>query len=427
MKNVAVIGAGAMGLAAAYQLLKAGHRVEIFEAEDRPGGQAAHFDFDGLSLERFYHFICTADRPLIDLLQELGIGDRLHWRTTTMGFFYAGRTYDWGNPIALLKFPHLDLISKFRYGMQVFTSTHRSDWSRLDHVTAMEWTKKWCGERAWKVVWEKLFTLKFYEYADDISAAWLWTRIKRVGTSRSSLMQEKLGYLHGGSETLVQALVSKIAALGGRIHCSTPAREVLVEDGAVRGLRVGDLERPFDEIISTVPLVLVPRLIPRLPNPVLQQYQSLKSIGVICVVHKLRRPVTHHFWININDDRVEVPGLIAFSNLRPFGDDHIVYLPYYLPVTHPKFSADDAFFVNETMSFLKLLEPRLLDSDRIATKVARLRHAQPICPPRYLDSVPPIHGVVRGLQIADTSSYYPEDRGISESVRVAAEMATRIT
>ena len=32
----------------------------------------------------------------------------------------------------------------------------------------------------------------------------------------------------------------------------------------------------------------------------------------------------------------------------------------------------------------------------------------------------------RGLQIADTSSYYPEDRGISEGVRVAREMAARV-
>ncbi len=37
-----------------------------------------------------------------------------------------------------------------------------------------------------------------------------------------------------------------------------------------------------------------------------------------------------------------------------------------------------------------------------------------------------IESEIRGLQIADTSSYYPEDRGISEGVRVAREMAARI-
>jgi hypothetical protein len=40
--------------------------------------------------------------------------------------------------------------------------------------------------------------------------------------------------------------------------------------------------------------------------------------------------------------------------------------------------------------------------------------------------MPPIQSSIAGLQIADTSSYYPEDRGIAESVRVAREMANRV-
>ena len=72
MANVAVIGAGAMGLATAYFLLKAGHEVTVFEADGQPGGMAAHFDFDGLSIEQFYHFVCKADQPLFDLMDELG-------------------------------------------------------------------------------------------------------------------------------------------------------------------------------------------------------------------------------------------------------------------------------------------------------------------------------------------------------------------
>ena len=39
-------------------------------------------------------------------------------------------------------------------------------------------------------LWAPLFALKFFEYADNISAAWIWTRIKRVGTSRRSMFQE---------------------------------------------------------------------------------------------------------------------------------------------------------------------------------------------------------------------------------------------
>jgi hypothetical protein len=37
--------------------------------------------------------------------------------------------------------------------------------------------------------------------------------------------------------------------------------------------------------------------------------------------------------------------------------------------------------------------------------------------------LPPVRTPIRGLQIADTSFYYPEDRGISESARLARQMA----
>ncbi len=426
MSRVAVIGAGAMGLAAAYFLTKRGHAVEVFEADTVAGGMAAHFDLDGLSIERFYHFVCKADAPTFALLAELGLGDAMRWVPTSMGYFYHGKHYPWGDPISLLTFPHLGLIDKFRYGLMAFLATKRNDWSKLDKITAEEWLKGWCGEHGWKVLWEKLLALKFFEYSHKVSAAWMWTRLKRVGTSRRNLFQEELGYIEGGSETLVKRLVERITTMNGRIHLGCPASEVHIEGNAVTAVTAGGERRPFDAVISTVPMPLVPRLIPGLPADVKAAYTKLENIGVVCVVHKLKKAVTPHFWVNINDDAISVPGIVAFSNLRPVGDAHVVFVPYYMPVTHPKFAWSDAALIEESFGYLKRLNPTLQDSDRIASSLGRLKYAQPICPPGFLDMLPATHGIVQGLQIADTSTYYPEDRGISEGVRIAAEMAARV-
>ena len=43
-QRIAVLGAGPMGLAVAYQLALDGHRPVIFEADDRVGGMSAAFD-----------------------------------------------------------------------------------------------------------------------------------------------------------------------------------------------------------------------------------------------------------------------------------------------------------------------------------------------------------------------------------------------
>jgi len=425
MANVAIIGAGVMGLAAAYHLAKAGHRVEIFEADTVAGGMAAHFDLGGLSIERFYHFVCKTDRPTFDLLNEIGLNDAMRWTPTSMGYFYRGQLFPWGDPISLLTFPHLGLISKIRYGLMAFLATKRSDWSKLDTITAEKWLKDWCGTQAWNVLWEKLFSLKFFEYSDKISAAWMWTRLKRIGTSRRNLFQEELGYIDGGSETLVKRLVDRIEAMGGHIHLSAPVTEVHIEGGAVTGLTAGGMRRAFTHVISTMPLPLVPKLIPGLPAATKQAYARLENIGVVCVVHKLKRSVTKHFWVNINDPSIEIPGIVEFSNLRPV-DQHVVYVPYYMPVTHPKFALSDAALMTESFGYLKRINPALQDDDLITSAIGRLKYAQPICPPGFLDMLPPTESEIVGLQIADTSSYYPEDRGISEGVRVAREMSARV-
>lgn len=425
MARVAVVGAGAMGLAAAYHALKAGHTVTVFEADTVAGGMAAHLDLDGLSIERFYHFVCKADAPTFELMDELGIGYKMKWRPTSMGYYIDGEHHPWGDPISLLRFPKLDIVSKIRYGLQMFLSTRRSDWSALETISAKDWFVAGGGQRTYDVLWKRLFELKFFEYADNISAAWIWTRVKRIGTSRRSIFREELGYIEGGSQTLVDALVAAIGRLGGEIRLGAGVEEITSENGRVTGIRVKGAQHLFDAVIATVPTPLISRMVPGLSARARASYDAIVNIGVVCVLFRLKRPVTKHFWLNVNDERIAIPGLVEFSNLRPIGDT-VVYVPYYMPQTHPKFTRDDATFVREAFGYIKLINPSITDADLLASRVGRLKHAQPVCEPGFLAKIPPIQTEIAGLKIADTCFYYPEDRGISESVRYGKLMAAGI-
>ena len=128
MSRVVVIGAGAMGLAAAYHALKRGYDVTLLEAAAEPGGMAAHFDLGGLSIERFYHFVCKSDQATFDLLAELALSDKIRWVPTSMGYYFDGTAYPWGDPVSLLRFPHLSIVEKLRYGLMMFASTRRKKW-----------------------------------------------------------------------------------------------------------------------------------------------------------------------------------------------------------------------------------------------------------------------------------------------------------
>ncbi|MFD1341302.1 NAD(P)/FAD-dependent oxidoreductase [Litorisediminicola beolgyonensis] len=420
--KIAVIGAGPMGLAVAYQLVRDGHRPVIYEAAPRPGGMAVCFDFGGDMIERFYHFHATSDDDFFALLDELGLGQDMRWVNTKMGYYYRGEVQDWGNPTALLRFRGLGLAAKFRYALHAFLCTKRRDWSGLDRQRAKPWLRKWVGAEAYETLWRRLIDYKFYHEGDDLSAAWIWSRVRRIGLSRESLMKEKLGYLQGGSQAYIDAVVAAIEAGGGSFRLGAPVEEVTLDGPRVTGIRSGGGQEDYDLVISTAPLPYVPQMIPDLPATLRDQYAAIRNVAVVCVIAKLARPLTDKFWLNVNDPEMDIPGLVEYTNLRPM-DHTIVYVPFYMPGDHPSYLDSDAAFCDKVRRYLRTINPALTEEDILDVIASRYRYSQPVCGPGFLDTLPPANLPIQGLWVADTSYYYPEDRGISESTGYGRQMA----
>lgn len=421
-KRFVVLGAGPMGLMAAMELLKRGHQVDIYERDDRIGGMSASFDFDGLQIERYYHFICKTDVPLFALLDELGIADRLRWTDTHMGYYHNGKLYPWGTPWALLRFPKLGVVSKFRYALQVMVTKNVNDWRPLDRVNATAWLRRWLGKSGYEALWRRVFELKFFEYTDNLSAAWIGTRIKRIALSRRNLLHESLGYLEGGSDTLLEPMQRFIETHGGRIHLRAGIERVLVADGSVCGVRVNGADIACDHVVSTAPIQYLPRLVPDLPADFVQRIAAIQNIPVACVILKLKHRVSDNFWMNISDPEIDIPGVIEYSNLNPGSGEHILYAPFYMPKTHPKWAQSNAQLIDEVIGYLPRLNPAFEADWVLARHCHRYEFAQTICPPGFYDLLPPMQTPISGLSMADTAYYYPEDRSISESVGVARRL-----
>ena len=422
MQNIAVIGAGPMGLMCSYELLKKGFQVTLFERDSRIGGMSASFDLGGTSIERFYHFICGTDKPTFDLLKELGIDNKLMWEETKMGFYYEGKLYPWGDPISLLKFPKLGMLTKLRYGIHVFYSKNILEWKKLDKKNAISWIKKWIGKKGFDVLWSSLFHLKFYEYQHDLSAAWVAARIKRVARSRKSILKESLGYLHGGSDTLLNAMEERINNFGGKIILNADVNQIVIQDNQVHGVKVADEIMRFDKVISTIPIPYLLNLIPNLPKDLYDQISDIKNVGVRCVVLKLKKKFSPYFWMNINDSKMAIPGIIEYSNLNP-SVGNVVYVPYYMPQSHPKYQLNDEVYFSEVMQYLKRINPEFTQDWVLASHVARYSFAQTVCTTRFFDKLPSMKTRMSGFYMADTAFYYPEDRSISESIMLGSKLA----
>lgn len=422
--RIAVIGGGPMGLAVAYELTRLGHQPVLIEADDRLGGMAACFSFAGINLERYYHFHCLSDTAFFQVLEELQLIDQLQWRTTRMGFYLDGRLHPWGTVGAVLGFRRLPWLTRVRYLLHAARCLTIRDWRALDGITASRWLRSWLGDQGYQVLWHKLFAYKFFHHSDRISAAWIWSRIRRLGQSRRRL-RETLGFLPGGSQQLVDALAAAIRAGGGEIRLSTPVQALRPRPAGGAVLRSAAGEQAFDQVISTVPLPLLAPLLQAggVEQALVDRYRALPSVACACVVLKTRQAVTANFWTNVNDARFAIPGVIEMGNLRPLGG-HFSYVPFYIPADHPDYQRPDQAFIADAWACLQALNPRLGDADLLASHCSRYRFAQPVCGVHFQQSLPPLEPFP-GVLTADTTAYYPEDRGISESIAFGRLLARR--
>jgi len=424
--RIAIIGGGIMGLSAAYSLCRKGFSPTIFEIEKELGGMSSSFDFNGLTIEKYYHYICKPDKPLFELLKELHIEDRLRWKPCKVGFLYHGTLYKWNSPFDILAFPQCDILTRLKYGFHAYNMTKRSDWAYLDKLNAVTWITDWIGERGYSIFWESLFKLKFHEFTKSLSAAWISSRVRRMGLSRKNIFSTELGYLEGGSTILIKTLEREILKYGGNIFTDCGVEKIFINDNGTKKLL--DKERnyhTFDYVLSTIPIPLIPKMIPCLNEVQKKKYESIINIPVVCVIIKSKHSLTENFWLNINDPRFEIPGIVEYTNLNAL-DDKIVYLPYYLPPKHPLLEKDDAFFFNRSKELLSMVKPSFVSTDIIDFNVFRYKYAQPICQPEFYSLIPKIRSEINGLFIADTSHYYPEDRSMSESILLGKRLSNLV-
>lgn len=422
--TIAVVGGGPMGLAVAYELTRLGYQPVLLEADDRLGGMAACFDFAGMRLERYYHFHCLSDTAFFQMLEELGLADQLQWRTTRMGFYFDGRLYPWGSVGAVLGFRRLPRLTRLRYLLHAARCLTIRDWRHLDQLTATSWLRRWLGERGYQALWHKLFAFKFFHYSDQISAAWIWSRVRRLGQSRRQL-RETLGFLQEGSQQLIDTLESELRAGGCRIELATPvlALRPSASGGALLTTPAGD--RAFSTVISTVPLPLLAPILRAggVEAALVERYAALPSVACACVVLQTRQPVTDNFWTNVNDERFAIPGMIEMSNLRPL-PGHVSYVPFYIPADHADYQRPNEAFIADAWQCLQAINHELGDDDLIASHCSRYRYAQPVCGVNFQQTLPPLQPFP-GVFTADTTAYYPEDRGISESIGFGRALARR--
>ena len=429
--RVGVIGGGAAGLSAAFELVKRGHQAHAFERAPFLGGQASTFEVGGGRLERGYHHLFMSDTHMVDLIQQLGLGHKLAWIESKVGFYHGGKIWKFTSPTDLLKFTPLSLFDRFRLGLVTYYLQKVKNGLKYEGVTAAEWLEKRVGLRAYQVVWEPMLRGKFGEHYREISMTWLWGKIYlRVSSRGKPWEKEKLGYPMGSFGEVFDTLGERIRQLGGEVHFPAGVRRVVLEDGRATGLEVDvpgrEVEiRPYDAIIATTPSYVFTRLVPPLPDEYANKLTNVTYLAAVLLVLVLKRPLSQMYWLNVADRTMPFVGIIEQTNLVDpslYGGKHIVYFSNYPSTDSPLYQKSGEDLLEDFVPHLRKVNPDFEPSWIEEYYHHKVDAAQPIIGVNYSQRIPDLRTPIKSLYLANTTQVYPEDRGTNYSVRLGKQV-----
>jgi protoporphyrinogen oxidase len=428
--HVVVIGAGFTGLAAAYQLTRMEIAVTVLEPDAEVGGLAGCFDVGGARLEKFYHHWFVTDSHITDLVRELGCEHDVIHRPTRTGMYFANNFFNLSAPLDVLKFKPLKYADRVRLAALVLRARRVNDLNQLESLTAREWLMKLGGSGVYKVIWEPLLRGKFGAHADDISAVWIWNKLKLRGGSRDGRGNEVLAYYRGGFAALARRVAAEIADQGGQIQTGVGARGLLVNGNRVTGVKTTRGVIEADAVIATPALPIIADLLrPHVDADYADELGRIEYLANLCVVLELDRSLSEIYWLNVNDPSFPFVGVIEHTNFEPagtYGGRHIVYLSKYLADSDPLYAMSDAEMLEYALPHLQRMFPAFSRSWVLASHVWRARYAQPIVKRGYRELIPAEDTPLKGFHIASMAQIYPEDRGTNYAVREGRAIARTV-
>lgn len=428
--KIAIIGAGPAGLAAAYDLTRAGHQVIIYEAAPNVGGLAAgfkapHWDW---TLERYYHHWFASDSSILGLIKELGWSDQVLFPRPYTVAYVNGKFQPLDSPLMALRFflTNFSLLDTFKFGIATLYLRLTPWWQPLEKVTAADWARRWYGERVYKTLWRPLLVGKFgEENLNVVNMAWLWARLHARTT--------RLGTFAGGFQAFMDKLAEVVKKQGAEIRLNSGVTGIRSQESEAgsqkRKLKVEteSSAEVFDAVISTSSPALMARIAPDLPAEYSEKLRALKSMGAVVMVITLDRQLTKYYWHSLpKEEGFPFLAMVEHTNYMSsehYGGDHIIYCGDYLEPSHAYFKLSQEELLEQFLPALKRFNP---DFDRSWVKETwlwRTAYAQPVPPVNHSHNIPPLRTPVPGLYFASMSQVYPWDRGTNFAVEIGRKVA----
>jgi protoporphyrinogen oxidase len=428
--KIAIVGSGFLGLTLALRLAEQGNQVTIFESANEIGGLASVWQIGDITWDKHYHVTLLSDSLTRKIVGELGLENEFEWVETKTGFYTDGKLVSMSNTLEFLKFPPLDLISKFRLGGTIFYAARVKDWKALETISVEDWLTKLSGKKTFEKMWKPLLKAKLGEAYKETSAAFIWATIQRMYAARNSgLKKEMFGYVRGGYATVLKRFAEVLREkdveikLNSKVFNAKPqsgkAAKVLLEYENLDS-RLSTLDS-FDKVILTCPSNIAAKICPQLTESERVKLSNIKYQGIICASVLMKKSLSNYYVTNITDE-TPFTGIIEMSALvdkSEFGGNALVYLPKYVSPNDALFEKPDAEIEELFVTELEKMYPHFSRKDVLSFKISRVREVFPIPTLNYSANVPSVKTSIDGVYIVNSAQITNGTLNVNETIQLA--------
>ena len=421
-KSIAIVGAGFTGLTAAYELIKNGVNVTIYESSNGIGGLAGGFKMHGTSLEKAWHFIYKTDKHMFSLLKELKLYHLLQFHKSSVSTYYGNHLYPMTSPMDLMMFKPLKIRNRIRAGLVVLYLQYLKNWKSLTEITALEWLGKYAGKEVTEIIWKPLLKGKFDKYYDKITMCWLWGRVKQRADSQDiSIGGEALGYIEGGFQIIIDTLLSKIEKKA-KFKMNTPVRKIYFNNESKRIVLEADNEKTeYNKILLTVPSKIASKILaPYKDEAYFQKLRSIDYLDAIVLVFATEQKISKYYWHNINSKNSPFVVFIGLTNLigdKNYNGKNIYYIGDYVTRDHQYIDLSEDELKEYWFDQLKLIFPEFNKKYITVSRLFKFKDAQHIVDIGFEEKIPDTKTPFNNIYLSNFSQIFPMDRGTNYAVR----------
>jgi len=326
--KVAIIGAGPAGITAAYELVKKGIEVDVFEAGETPGGMAKTIQLWDQRVDTGPHRFFSKDKRVNQLwLEVVGNDYQIIDRMTRILYQQKFYSYPLSPLNALSNIGVRQAVLCVIYYLRELILPTKQDGN------FESWVIHRFGKRLYEIFFksysEKLWGIPCSELDSDFASQ----RIKKLSlfeavknsffkskTKQHRTLLEQFAYPCMGTGMVYQRMADFVEKHGGKIYYKTPVKKINVEGQWARSLELvnGLTHAGYDHIVSTMPLSLLVSRFKDIPKQVNDATLALRFRNTILIYLNVDAvDIFPDQWIYIQSPEFKCGRITNFRNWVP--------------------------------------------------------------------------------------------------------------